>query len=39
MMVISNNNIDDWEQIEYVASTLNIDTKRAAEALEKFNFN
>jgi hypothetical protein len=38
-MVCSKIIIDEWEQICYVADTLNIDTKKSAEALKKFNFH
>ena len=31
--------LDEWEQISYLAETLNIDQKRSAEALEKFDFD
>lgn len=39
MKVLCICNLDDWEQITYVAKIINVDTQRAAKALEKFDFD
>lgn len=32
-------NLDEWEQISYLADTLKIELKKSAEALEKYDFD